>query len=94
MTGDHLYVIGTGKDGRAKIGRTKRSANQRPRELQTGNPDKLQILAWFDGLGYTGTRLHSYYDPYRVSGEWFDFGGSNPVQIVIVALGWLLQNAK
>lgn len=61
MTADHLYVIGTGQDNRAKIGRTKRTAKQRLRELQTGNPETLQILAWHEGLGDMEPRLHEYY---------------------------------
>jgi len=56
-----------------KIGITKRDANQRLKEHQTGNSNKLEIIALFASYysGMLETTLHRIYSTEGKRGEWF-----------------------
>ena len=48
MNNDDLYIIQSDKTGMIKIGRSK-NPQKRLKQLQTGNPNKLKLIASFKG---------------------------------------------
>ena len=50
MKNDHLYFIQSDITGMIKIGRSKDPV-KRLKQLQTGNANKLKLIASFKGLG-------------------------------------------
>ena len=80
--GDFLYFIQSSNKGEIKIGRSK-NPEKRLRNLQTGNPNKLRIVASLEGLGWREKDLHDQLKKWRGSGEWFDYQcvGSIPIEI-------------
>ncbi|MFF9594058.1 GIY-YIG nuclease family protein [Streptomyces sp. NPDC014646] len=73
-----VYVIGPPGSNRVKIG-TSNNPEKRLKELQTGNPDRLEVLWSTPGGRELESMLHRAFAAYRVEGEWFDFGGVEPV---------------
>lgn len=70
-----VYFIQSGdEDGPIKIGY---AANVRARfsAMQTGTPVKLTLLATMPGGQGREMSLHSRFDRYRMSGEWFKYEG-------------------
>lgn len=54
-----------------KIGYTGKDPFQRVRELQTGNPNALQLVGWIEeGRGFESW-LHGIFRDDRMQGEWF-----------------------
>lgn len=53
------------------------SANPKSRlkELSTGNPFKLKLLATMPGLHFTEKELHTVFERFRMEGEWFRYDG-------------------
>ena len=80
--GDYLYFIQSSKTGEIKIGRSKHP-QRRLKNLQTGNPHTLRIIASLEGLGWREKELHEELKRWRKSGEWFSYEcvGSIPVEI-------------
>jgi hypothetical protein len=64
-----VYAI-EGAMGHVKIGTTT-DLSSRVRELQTGSPVTLRVLAVCPGDRALEAALHRAYARYRVSGEWF-----------------------
>lgn len=63
-----IYFI---SDGRAiKIGRSARPG-QRLRELETGNPFPINIIACIEGSAPQERSIHIQLAKYRIRGEWF-----------------------
>ena len=81
-TKDNLYIIQSDLTGMIKIGRSKDPV-KRLRQLQTGNPNKLKLIASFDGEGWKEKILHERLEKFRLEGEWFSYDcvGSIPVSI-------------
>ncbi|MFF6903309.1 GIY-YIG nuclease family protein [Streptomyces hydrogenans] len=77
-TSSFVYVIGPPGSTRVKIG-TSVNPDKRLKELQTGNPDRLEVLWSTPGGRELETALHQAFAAYRTEGEWFDFGGIEPV---------------
>lgn len=79
---DNLYIIQSDLTGMIKIGRSK-DPQKRLKQLQTGNPNKLKLIASFEGEGWKEKILHERLDSFRLEGEWFDYNciGSIPVDI-------------
>ncbi|MEU8617355.1 GIY-YIG nuclease family protein [Streptomyces sp. NPDC048623] len=73
-----MYVIGPPGSGRVKIG-TSVNPSKRLKELQTGNPDRLEVLWTAPGGRELESALHQTFNAYRIEGEWFDFGAVEPV---------------
>lgn len=63
------YFIGTG-NGPVKIGVSGKVKN-RLRELQSGSPYKLHILAEVEGGYVAERRYHKRFSEHRLEGEWF-----------------------
>lgn len=47
----------------------------RLRDLQTGSPHKLKLLATMPGCYQTETELHKVFADRRINGEWFRYDG-------------------
>lgn len=82
MKNDDLYIIQSDVTGNIKIGRSK-NPHKRLKQLQTGNPNKLKLIAEFKGEGWKEKELHERLSSYRLKGEWFsyDCAGSIPDSI-------------
>ena len=72
MNNDDLYIIQSDKTGMIKIGRSK-NPQKRLKQLQTGNPNKLKLIASFKGEGWKEKIVHERLDRYRLEGEWFSY---------------------
>ncbi|MFI5638316.1 GIY-YIG nuclease family protein [Streptomyces goshikiensis] len=81
---DRVYLIGDAKTMKVKIGIAS-DPKRRLSEIQTGNPARLVIFAVFHGNARTERALHKRFATRRLSGEWFDFVGLDPVQAVTAA---------
>ena len=82
MKKDNLYIIQSDKSGMIKIGRSK-DPNKRLKQLQTGNPNKLKLIASFKDMGWREKLLHERLSEWSEQGEWFNYGcvGSIPDDI-------------
>lgn len=66
-----VYFIG-GEFDRVKIGYTSEpTADTRLRDLQTGSPVALRVLAACPGQQSDEASLHRFFDEERTHGEWF-----------------------
>ncbi|MFJ3205871.1 GIY-YIG nuclease family protein [Streptomyces sp. NPDC086989] len=74
----YVYVIGSAGSTRVKIG-TSIIPEKRLKELQTGNPDRLEVLWQTPGGRDLEAHLHQAFAAYRAGGEWFDFGDEPPL---------------
>ncbi len=72
MKDDHLYIIQSDVTGMIKIGRSKDPV-KRLKQLQTGNPNKLKLIATFEKEGWKENILHERLRPFRLQGEWFSY---------------------
>ncbi|MGW6941402.1 GIY-YIG nuclease family protein [Streptomyces xanthophaeus] len=77
----YVYVIGSAGSTRVKIG-TSVSPEKRLKELQTGNPDRLEVLWHTPGGRELEAQLHQVFAEYRGEGEWFDFGDVQPIGVI------------
>jgi hypothetical protein len=66
----HVYFIGA-TDGPIKIGYTSKAPEQRVKEIQTGNPERLKVLAKTPGSQRLETAFHAIFATQRMVGEWF-----------------------
>ncbi|MFI5867712.1 GIY-YIG nuclease family protein [Streptomyces sp. NPDC051546] len=80
-----VYVIGSAGSTRVKIG-TSVNPEKRLKELQTGNPDRLEVLWCTPGGRELEALLHRAFADRRVEGEWFDFGGMQPIGAIPAAV--------
>lgn len=88
MDGSHesrwVYLVGTQGARPVKIG-VASTVEARIAELQTGSPLPLYLI-WKTRGGQSLERdLHQRFAPYRIHGEWFDFGDENPAAVVASA---------
>ncbi|MEU2834963.1 GIY-YIG nuclease family protein [Streptomyces lavendulae] len=81
----YVYVIGSSGSTRVKIG-TSVSPDKRLKELQTGNPDRLEVLWHTPGGRELEARLHQAFAAHRTEGEWFDFGDVQPIGLIPAAV--------
>jgi Meiotically up-regulated gene 113 len=65
-----LYLISNTERTRLKLG-FSRNPEQRLKALQTGHPDKIELLATHPGSIADERRFHAWLSPSRSSGEWF-----------------------
>jgi len=57
MKSDDLYIIQSDVTGMIKVGRSK-NPDKRLKQLQTGNPNKLRLIAFFKGEGWKEKLIH------------------------------------
>jgi hypothetical protein len=67
-----VYFIGNAGRTQVKIGYTEREPEKRVKNMQTGNPFPLAVLATMPGRKGTEAYLHEVFAPVRLSGEWFE----------------------
>ena len=65
-----IYFI-SDDQGRVKIGYTSGMPEDRLKQLQTGNSDKLSLLTSMRGSRIEELKIHTALNPYRLIGEWF-----------------------
>ena len=80
---EHVYFIQSGS-GAVKIGCSSHPES-RLRELRSGNPERLSLLAVIPGGQSREQELHRQFAADRVAGEWFDPSPSLMALIVEVA---------
>lgn len=66
-----VYVFHAQGTPRVKLG-VASDVEQRLRQLQTGSPYKLVVLAVWPGSQRLERKLHSHFQLYRKEGEWFE----------------------
>ena len=59
MNNDDLYIIQSDVTGMIKIGRSK-NPQKRLKQLQTGNPNKLKLIAEFKEQGWKEKILQTF----------------------------------
>lgn len=70
-----VYFIRSGENGPIKIGKATGGAESRLSDLQTGNPERLTIVATVPGGLAVEAMFHRRFAAYRRPiGEWFDPG--------------------
>ena len=57
---------------------------KRLKELQTGNPYKLKLVATMPGCFKTESAIHEVYKKYKRTGEWFKYDGALKWAIVAI----------
>lgn len=67
----HVYFITVEPDRYVKIGWALHNPANRLRELQTGCPDTLRLMAWAPGSREDERRLHETFRELHYRGEWF-----------------------
>ena len=71
---EQLYIIQTDDEEYTKIGISK-NPHKRLKQLQTGNPRKLNLMIHYPVEGGDPYRIekqiHEHFSRYRVEGEWF-----------------------
>lgn len=82
--GRWVYLVGSTLSRPVKIGVAK-DAEVRLNELRVGSPVPLHIIWKTRGGRALESSLHEYFAPYRIHGEWFDFGDENPAALVATA---------
>jgi hypothetical protein len=65
-----VYFIGAKDSERIKIGYSI-DPWKRIQQIQSGNPENLEVLYHFPGTKETEATLHSLFGPSRLRGEWF-----------------------
>lgn len=71
MSGYVYFIQSGGRMGPIKIGWTKNDPITRLRDLQTGNPEPLELLSWRAGGPDLEAALHLVMRPLHLRGEWF-----------------------
>jgi hypothetical protein len=66
-----VYLIREIPSNRLKIGTTQDLA-QRVACLQIGNPDPLEVVAWYPGSFAAEAVLHERWSYFRIHGEWYE----------------------
>lgn len=69
--GGKIYFMQGEDSKRIKIGFTKWNVEQRLNKLQTGSPERLKVLFFFDGTLREERSIHRQFSSFNVGGEWF-----------------------
>jgi putative transcriptional regulator len=68
----NVYFARAGRDGPIKVGWTSGDLKRRIAILQTGTPDRLEVVASMAGSTETERLVHAAHGPARRVGEWFN----------------------
>ena len=72
MAGPKVYIVRTKSSGYLKIGFTEGSISWRIKALQTGSPDPIELVCWFEGTRQQEAQLHKQFASASFgNGEWF-----------------------
>lgn len=71
---DKIYLIHQWGTDYYKIGYTRGSVNKRLKTLQTGTPNELTVVSFYesDYAKLIESTFHRIYKPLKVNGEWFE----------------------
>lgn len=71
---DKIYLIHQWDTDYYKIGYTRGSVDKRLKELQTGTPNELMVISYFesDYAKMIESTFHRLHKAKKVSGEWFE----------------------
>lgn len=78
-----IYFI-SDENNRVKIGYTSGTAEDRLKQLQTGNAEKLKLIVWMKGSRLEELKIHRHLNHYRLEGEWFRLEGTVKEFILLV----------
>jgi T5orf172 domain len=68
-----VYFFGHESTGPVKVGFTSnKDVKYRLKQLQTGNPEKLEVLGTVPAYAQIERSLHRFLTPHGIRGEWFD----------------------
>jgi hypothetical protein len=76
-----IYAIRSGRSNLIKIGFSVEPRG-RLKELQTGSPDKLELLQAWPGTRSDERRIHRFLRKNRVHGEWFQVNYDEAVRVI------------
>jgi hypothetical protein len=76
-----IYVIHC--DGYCKIGTTRNDPHLRLKQMQTGNPHELTLMAAIPGGEAVEVALHEEFANKRVRGEWFQLTHDDVISIAL-----------
>lgn len=67
-----VYLL-TNNEGHFKIGVTTGEISKRVKSLQTGNPNKIELVNYYETVNYRKVEswFHRIYKDFRLEGEWF-----------------------
>ena len=73
-----------------KIGYTRKSIDQRIKQMRTGNSEEFKILGFFESKWGTKieSRLHRKYKNKKISGEWFSLDEDDVSKFVADCKEW------
>lgn len=81
-----IYLIEAVGAFALKVGFTSGPLEKRLRDLQTGSPHELRLVASQSGSKSDERALHETLEDYRIRGEWFDLRGL-PVRVLAEQAG-------
>lgn len=91
MPSKHLYLMQADNSGAIKIG-VSDNPEWRLKQLQTGCPFEIRLIAVFENQGHLEKPLHKKLKDYKINpltnkktrGEWFDFScmGTMPIWMI------------
>lgn len=84
-----VYILGSPSSRLVKIGHSSRLP-ARVGDIQRMSPVPLSALWTYPGGKALEGALHRFFKDFRRHGEWFDFGGINPVAAVAADVAWLV----
>ena len=70
-----LYILKAEGTDAVKIGFTSLDLSKRVRDLQTGCPHDLKLVASIEGTKGQESEIHETLRDYRIRGEWYDING-------------------
>lgn len=75
MRKGYVYLIRQGQSDLYKIGHTTKKPENRLKELQTGNPEDLVLINYFQSKYFKDieTLMHTHNKKFHVIREWFRF---------------------
>lgn len=87
-----IYFIEAVGSGAVKIGYTDAEPAERLRQLQTGCPLELRLLASSPGTENDEADLHQQFQHLRIRGEWFKI--DDELRSVINVMRWVLPQVQ
>lgn len=81
-----LYIVQVGDHGPIKIGRSK-NVKSRIRTLQTGQHERVRLLAVGVGLGHFESDFHYALSAVRIQNEWFEWTRQGRAAVMMLRKG-------
>ena len=77
-------------DKKYKIGYTRKSVEDRVKQLRTGNSEEFKIITYFESKWGTKieARMHRKYRSKKISGEWFQLSEEDVLTFELACKEW------